>query len=102
MIGRTKVSVPFRSIAWSVFGESGDYPYGVICAGMADGSICLFDANAIISYTKHAGGEIGTEIGMLFQDTESYAECAVNSVEVNPFKPFLFALGGNDVLIMDI
>jgi protein transport protein SEC31 len=39
---------------------------------------------------------------MIFQDTSSYENCGVYTVEVNPFKPHLFALGGNDVLIMDI
>jgi protein transport protein SEC31 len=104
-IGITQVHCPFKSISWSTFGEEGPYPYGLICGGMSDGSVLLLDANDIINYTKRVeldeNLEVITNIGNVCHE-QSLFDIPVNAIEFNPYKPHLIALGGKEVIIMDI
>ncbi|KAL4510760.1 hypothetical protein ABPG72_004914 [Tetrahymena utriculariae] len=100
-LGVTLMQVPASSITWSTFGEdTGNFPYGLICIGHTDGSFVIYDANQIITQTKANPDALAYDIGRLCSIKEF--SVPVYAVEYNSYKPNLIAIGGDEVLVVDI
>jgi hypothetical protein len=52
LLGSIATKDPFQSIAWGVKGveEARELRYGLVAGGMADGSLALFNVDAVIAY----------------------------------------------------
>jgi protein transport protein SEC31 len=79
------------------------YSMGVVAGGLADGSCVFWDVASMIE---------ASSTGQYNQEDINYNGCLsiidglfegpVTTVEFNPFKPNLVAVGGTEVLVMDI
>jgi hypothetical protein len=73
----------FSSIAWDNFGNEGRFPLGLLAGGMTDGSVVFWDANDVME------GRDGTLCVI-----DGIYESPVNTMEFNPYKNNLLAMGG--------
>ena len=104
-MGKSKCESAFSCLAWDVFDEENQYPYGIIVGGLQDGSLTIWDPNDIVAYWKKHNSsvnQIETNIGCICYEQALFST-PVQAVEFNPFKSNLIAAGGgSEVLIMNI
>ena len=67
--------------------------------GHSDGSLSIFNAGLIISESKKSKESI-VDVGKLCSINEF--NVAVSAIEFNSYKPNLIAMGGDEVLVVDI
>ena len=53
LYAETTAESRFTSIAWNNFGEDDEFPMGLIAAGMDDGTLSLWDPQAIVNNYKN-------------------------------------------------
>lgn len=90
----------FSSINWHAFGESEKYPYGIIASGFNDGSVGLWDANAIIRGT--AGDDNNDANGRGLLCLQNVHSVPVQTIAFNPNRQHLIASGGVEVAIHNL
>ncbi|KRX05918.1 WD40-repeat-containing domain [Pseudocohnilembus persalinus] len=94
-LAQIELSGPCNSMTWSTFGVDQGFPQGLIILGMQNSSVLLIDANqAIESQGAHA---------IIHEETEMFDNLTpIETLQYNPLKPNLIAIGGEYVFIMDI
>lgn len=86
-LGAVKTPARFTSLAWRDIARHHDaLPLGLVAGGMADGSVSLWNPNALIT-----GGDASPEIGRITRH-----KGAVNALQFNPHEDsaHLLASGG--------
>ena len=83
-LGTAESAEKFYSVAWGSLGADGAHPWGVVAGGLADGSVNLWDANAV------ANGNAST-----LSATKQH-DGPVFSLEWNHTLPNLLASGAGD------
>jgi len=53
LLAETLTENKITSIAWNNYGEDGEYPMGIVAAGMSDFTLSLWDPNEIVQLYKN-------------------------------------------------
>lgn len=97
VLGWSEAAAPFKGISWGNFGVDSSYPLGVIAGGLNDGSVVLWDVQSMIDSSGNSENEyLNGEVNYhgLISVIDGLYEGPVTTIEFNPFKPNLIAVGG--------
>ena len=87
----------FTSLNWSAYGDDNAYPYGLIASGFDEGSVAVWDADAIIQSNPD---EDTNGKGLLF--VQNVHSVPVQAIGFNPSRKNLLASGGLEVAIHNL
>ena len=91
----------FTCLDWQNFGESANYPYGIIAAGLDDGCVSLWDPSQMFaSGSKKLSDSEVVGVGCL--SLQELHKTPAHCLEINALKPNLIASGGSEVYIQNI
>jgi len=100
-LGTAKIDeLQFTSLNWHSFGEDDRFPSGLIASGFHDGSVGIWDANAIIQGS--AADNTTDIIGRGLLSLQNVHSVPVKTIAFNPNRKHLIASGGTEVAIHNL
>ena len=94
IVGTIKTATRFASIGWTSSTDP-SYPLGIIAGGMIDGSVQLWDPQAILN---------GNSEDALLATINKHGHGAVKALDFNQMEPHMLATGGSEgqLVIVDL